>query len=231
MRVLSAGDGYKYLLQSVAAGDGHRSLTQPLIAYYAEKGTPPGYWLGTGVHGLGAEDRRIEPGRTVTEDHLRRLLGQGRDPVTDDPLGLPYFRHKTVEERVNERIKHLDSDLAAAERAAAVERIEVEERERGTRRTVAGYDYTFSVPKSVSALWAVADAATQAAIVEAHHAAVADVVAWMERDVAATRVGHAGVAPHPHRTTRTDRATSRCPLRSSRPRGPPVGATARTTTD
>lgn len=59
---------------------------------------------------------------------------------------------------------------------------------------VAGYDYTFSVPKSISALWAIADAAAQAAIVEAHHAAVADVVALMERDVAATRVGHAGVA-------------------------------------
>jgi predicted transglutaminase-like cysteine proteinase len=30
MRVMSAGDGYQYLLQSVAAGDGHRPLTTPL---------------------------------------------------------------------------------------------------------------------------------------------------------------------------------------------------------
>ena len=194
MRVMSAGDGYKYLLQSVAAGDGHRSLTSPLIRYYAEKRTPPGFWLGTGVHGLGTTDRRIEPGATVTEDHLRRLLGQGRDPVTGDPLGLPYFRHKTVEERVATRVEHLEPELSADERAAAVERIEAEEAEKGTRRTVAGYDYTFSVPKSVSTLWAVADAGTQAAIVEAHHQAVADLVALMERDVAATRVGHAGVA-------------------------------------
>ncbi len=194
MRVMSAGDGYKYLLQSVAAGDGHRPLTTPLVAYYTEKGTPPGYWLGTGIHGLGTNDQRIEPGGMVTEDHLRRLLGQGHDPVTDDPLGLPYFRHKTVEERIATRVEHLDPELSADERAAAVESIEAEEHERGTSRTVAGYDYTFSVPKSVSALWAVADAAVQAAIVEAHHAAVADVVALMERDVAATRVGHAGVA-------------------------------------
>ena len=194
MRVMSAGDGYKYLLQSVAAGDGNRPLTTPLVAYYTEKGTPPGYWIGTGVHGLGTTDRRIEPGGTVTEDHLRRLLGQGRDPLTGDPLGLPYFRHKTVEERIAGRVEHLAPELGADERSAAVERIEVEERERGTRRTVAGYDYTFSVPKSVSALWAVTDAAVQAAIVEAHHAAVADVLALMERDVAATRVGHTGVA-------------------------------------
>jgi conjugative relaxase-like TrwC/TraI family protein len=194
MRVMSAGDGYQYLLQSVAAGDGHRSLTQPLIAYYSEKGCPPGYWLGIGTHGLGTSDRRIEPGATVSEDHLRRLLGQGRDPVTGEPLGLPYFHHKTVEERIAARVEHLDPDLSTEHRAAAVERIEGEERERGSRRTVAGYDYTFSVPKSVSALWAIADATVQARIVEAHHQAVADVVALMERDVAATRVGHAGVA-------------------------------------
>ncbi|HUA49564.1 MAG TPA: MobF family relaxase [Solirubrobacteraceae bacterium] len=194
MRVMSAGSGYEYLLQSVAAGDGHRPLTTPLIRYYTEKGTPPGYWLGTGVHGLGTTARRIGPGGTVTEDHLRRLLGQGRDPLTGDPLGLPYFRHKTTEERITARVEHLDPDLPPPERAAAVEQIEAQERERGTRRTVAGYDYTFSVPKSVSALWAVADASVQATIVEAHHQAVADVLAMMERDIAATRIGHAGVA-------------------------------------
>ena len=30
MRVMSAGDGYKYLLKSIAAGDGDRSLSTPL---------------------------------------------------------------------------------------------------------------------------------------------------------------------------------------------------------
>jgi hypothetical protein len=29
MRVMTAGDGYKYLLKSVAAGDGDRSLSTP----------------------------------------------------------------------------------------------------------------------------------------------------------------------------------------------------------
>ncbi|WP_284305472.1 hypothetical protein [Mobilicoccus caccae] len=36
MRVMSAGDGYKYLLRSVAAADGDRSLSR----YYMEEGTP-----------------------------------------------------------------------------------------------------------------------------------------------------------------------------------------------
>ena len=120
MRVMSAGEGYRYLLSSVAAGDGHRSLTTPLIRYYTEKGCPPGSWLGTGVHGLGTRNQRIEVGKTVTEDHLRRLLGQGRDPITGEALGLPYFRHKTVEQRIAARVEHLAPDLDADDRATAV---------------------------------------------------------------------------------------------------------------
>ena len=194
MRIMSAGDGYRYLLASVAVGDGHRSLSTPLIDYYTEKGTPPGYWLGAGIAGLGADERQVVAGGAVSEEHLRLLLGQGRDPITGAPLGLPYYHRATVKERVAARIGQLDADLNPAERTAAVEQIESEERERGTRRVVAGYDYTFSVPKSVSAVWAVADAATQARIVDAHHAAIAEVLALMEREVAATRVGHNGVA-------------------------------------
>ncbi|VEW10571.1 Multifunctional conjugation protein TraI [Brevibacterium casei] len=53
-----------------------------------------------------------------------------------------------------------------------------------------GFDYTFSVPKSVSVLWGVADAGTQALIAQAHHDAVAEVVEFMEREVAATRTGY-----------------------------------------
>lgn len=42
MRVMSAGDDYKYLLRSVAAADGDRSLSTPLKRYYAEAGTRRG---------------------------------------------------------------------------------------------------------------------------------------------------------------------------------------------
>lgn len=51
-------------------------------------------------------------------------------------------------------------------------------------RAVAGFDFTLSVPKSASVLWAVAEAGTQALIAQAHHEAVAAVVAFMERAVA-----------------------------------------------
>lgn len=40
MRVMHAGDGYRYLLRSVAAGDGNRSLSTQLTRYYAGAGTP-----------------------------------------------------------------------------------------------------------------------------------------------------------------------------------------------
>ena len=52
MRVMSAGDGYKYLLRTVAAGDGQRSLSTPLTRYYSAKGTPPGRWMGNGLDQL-----------------------------------------------------------------------------------------------------------------------------------------------------------------------------------
>ncbi|WP_344309945.1 hypothetical protein [Brevibacterium samyangense] len=40
IRVVSAGDGYKYLLRSVAAADADRSLSTPLARYSAEESTP-----------------------------------------------------------------------------------------------------------------------------------------------------------------------------------------------
>jgi conjugative relaxase-like TrwC/TraI family protein len=187
MRVMSAGDGYKYLLRTVAAADGDRELSTPLTRYYVEAGTPPGRWLGSGVASLG--DGKVAVGDRVSEAQLQLLMGMGRDPITGDPLGRAFPAYKSVPERVEERIADLDPDLSPGAKGEAVAQIEAEETERGRRRAVAGFDFTFSVPKSASALWAVADAGTQALIGEAHHAAVAEVVAFMEREVAATRSG------------------------------------------
>jgi conjugative relaxase-like TrwC/TraI family protein len=165
MRVMSAGDGYKYLLRTVVAGDGQRSLSTPLTRYYSAKGTPPGRWMGSGLPGLGSG--RILEGAEVTEAQLQRLIGLGRDPVDEAPLGRAYPDYQ----------RPADPAPPSAQETAT------------RRRAVAGYDFTFSIPKSASILWGVADAATQSRIVQAHHAAVAEVVAYMEREVAATRTG------------------------------------------
>ncbi|MDN5757562.1 MAG: relaxase domain-containing protein [Tomitella sp.] len=187
MRVMSAGDGYKYLLRSVAAADGDRSLSTPLTRYYAEEGTPPGQWLGSGVAALGKG--QLAAGDRVSEAQLQLLMGMGRDPITGDPLGRAFPAYRSVAERIEARLADLDPDLSPGAKSEALARIEAEETEHGRRRAVAGFDFTFSIPKSASALWAVADAGTQALIGEAHHVAVAEVVAFMEREVAATRTG------------------------------------------
>lgn len=187
MRVMSAGDGYKYLLRTVAAGDGDRSLSTPLTRYYNAEGTPPGRWMGSGLPALGKG--QIASGDEVSEAQLQLLVGMGRDPVTGVPLGRDYPVYKSVAQRILERTAALDPHLDRVGRARAITAIEAEETERGTRRAVAGFDFTFSIPKSASVLWAVADAGTQSLIVQAHHDAVADMVAYMEREVAATRTG------------------------------------------
>ncbi len=125
----------------------------------------------------------------VSEAQLQLLMGMGRDPITGDPLGHAFPAYKSVPERIEARTADLDPGLSPGAKSEAVARIEAEETERGRRRAVAGFDFTFSIPKSASALWAVADAGTQTLIGEAHHAAVAEVVAFMEREVAATRSG------------------------------------------
>src|SRR5699024_2687254 len=181
MRVMSAGDGYEYLLRTVAAGDGDRSLSTPLTRYYTEEGTPPGFWMGSGLSYLG--DGELTPGAQVSEAQLQLLAGMGRDPVTGDALGEAYRKYPTVQERIDKRTASLDPELGPVSRAQQVTAIESEEKERGSRRAVAGYDLTFSVPKSLSVLWGVADAGTQALIADAHHQAVADTIAFFEREV------------------------------------------------
>jgi DNA primase catalytic core len=64
---------------------------------------------------------------------------------------------------------------------------------RQATTAVAGYDLTFSPVKSVSALWAVAPPQVAAQIEEAHQAAVADTLKWLEREAAYTRAGTGGV--------------------------------------
>jgi conjugative relaxase-like TrwC/TraI family protein len=187
MRVMSAGTGYQYLLRSVAAGEGDRSLSTPITRYYAEAGTPPGRWWGSGLAGLGSGE--FSSGEQVTEAQLALLLGLGRDPISGEQLGRAYPVYKPTAERVAGRATALDGTLNQEEQAVEVARIEAEEAATSSRRPVAGYDVTFSVPKSVSALWGVADANIQEMIVEAHHAAVGEVLDYVEREVAATRTG------------------------------------------
>src|SRR5215211_7628845 len=64
---------------------------------------------------------------------------------------------------------------------------------RPRTQAVAGFDLTFSPVKSVSALWAIADQSTAAAIERAHRAAVRDALRFIEQHAMYTRLGTNGV--------------------------------------
>lgn len=186
MKAIRAGRGYDYLLKSVVRGDANMADPNPVTRYYTEEGTPPGRWMGSAVHAFGAGE--IKRGDTVTPQQLQLLIGAGLDPISGDKLGRAFPTFPPLKQRMTDRAAELPSDLNDEQRNDALLQIKAEE-SRKASTGVAGFDFTFSVPKSVSALWGVADAGTQALIVEAHHQAVAEVLDFMEREVVATRRG------------------------------------------
>lgn len=194
IRRMSLGTGYEYLLSSVVRGDGAVPSSSPLIRYYAESGTPPGRFLGAGLAGLNT-GAGVPEGSQVTERMLFNLLGMLADPITGEPLGNhPPHWSASQPERIRLRVAQLRADLPSAERANAVAAIQAEEaeRERQIRRPVAGFDLTFSVPKSVSTVWGLADATTQAWIYEAHQEAIRIAIAYAEQHIFFSRSGRGG---------------------------------------
>ncbi len=62
----------------------------------------------------------------------------------------------------------------------------------GKRHAVVGYDLTFTAPKSVSVLWALADDAVRVIVYDAHRAALASSLEFVEQRVIRTRTGDGG---------------------------------------
>ncbi|WP_420119926.1 MobF family relaxase [Nakamurella sp.] len=181
-----------YLVGHVAVGDGRAGDVgaSPLTRYYTAEGYPPGTWLGSGMAALGAGTMA---GTEVTEEQLRALFEEARNPFTGDRLGRPPAKYPTRQERIDRRIAKLPDTLTVEARAALVEKITADEKETKTRTAVAGFDLTFSVPKSVSALWAVALAPVQEQLYLAHRAALAATFELIEAEATFTRLGRHGV--------------------------------------
>ena len=66
-------------------------------------------------------------------------------------------------------------------------------------KPVVGFDLTFSVPKSVSVLWGLAEPGLRTRIETAHHEAIATVLTVVERNAARTRIAAAGAIQVPTR--------------------------------
>ena len=167
VRRMTLGAGYRYLMSSVARGDGDGRTVSALSRYYAQSGTPPGRFTGAGLTGL-ADGAGVEAGSVVGEEALQRMLGGLQDPVTGRYLGRPPLL----------RSPYVDADGVA----------------HAAPKPVAGFDLTFSAPKSVSVAWALADPATRDAVYGAHRAAVEHVLRFAEEQVFCSRVGKAGAA-------------------------------------
>lgn len=106
-------------------------------------------------------------GDLVTEADAKALFDHAVHPDTGAPLGRTYGHPAVAESAQGQPTK---------------------------RRAVVGFDLTFSVPKSVSVLWALSPRAVQNQILETHHEAVASTLKWLEATVIHTRAGRNGVA-------------------------------------
>jgi conjugative relaxase-like TrwC/TraI family protein len=154
--------------------------------YYAGDGEAPGRWAGAGIGALG----RVR-GQVVTEVEGRELLDSlGVDGST---LGSrPYSRTVSV----RRRDPH-SGEVSLSER---------------TEHPLTAHDLTFSAPKSVSALWALADGEQAGAAVAAHDTAVTAALTYLEGVACWSRRGKGGVESVPgegfialayrHRTSR-----------------------------
>lgn len=79
IRVIRAGQMYRYYLRQTVVGDGRRPARTPLRAAQEQAGVPAGRWMGRGLAALG-----LAPGEDVTESQLRNLYGErGRHPYAD----------------------------------------------------------------------------------------------------------------------------------------------------
>ncbi len=193
MHKLTAGAGYRYLLRNIATGDCQRTGANPVAVYYTESGNPPGRWFGRGLAGLGAVGSTSAPGlpagTVVDEQAMARLFGHGADPLTGTALGRAYRTTTSPADRIATAVAALPAGMDAHARAEAVEAITRVELAKDTSRAVAGFDLTFTVMKSVSTLWALADPATRQAVHDAHAAAVSEAVGFLEDRALFTRMG------------------------------------------
>lgn len=81
MRIVHAGEGYAYLMNSVATHDDTSAPEMSLGDYYNANGTPPGRWFGQGLKGLG--ETTAIAGTVVVDEQMAALYGEGMHPDAD----------------------------------------------------------------------------------------------------------------------------------------------------
>ncbi len=186
-----------------------REVASSAEDYYLGRGEAPGRWVGSLAAEMGLEGE-------VDPEHFRALL-DGRHPLTGEQLvDPPHAKARHVSTRPEDewltaeeaaaqlgvtatfvrrllRTGTLEGEKARAEAtgrvAWRVQRAQVNayaaEHKPPKRRP--GFDHALRPPKSVSILWALADADQRAAIRQAHREAVDEVVRYYEDQVIIAR--------------------------------------------
>ncbi len=110
--------------------------------------------------------------------------------------GLPRDTAVSIEDRARIRTEvargYFEREYSREPKDARELAATIAKHSRPKTTAVAGYDLTFSPVKSVSTLWAIADAPTAAQIEMAHNAAVRDALTFLERQALFTRGGTNG---------------------------------------
>ncbi|MFE8974899.1 MobF family relaxase [Streptomyces cyaneofuscatus] len=164
IRVIRAGQMYRYYLRQTVVGDGRRPARTPLREAQEQAGVPVGRWMGRGLAALG-----LAPGEEVTEQQLRNLFGErGRHPYAD---------------RIEADLLAKGASAKKAFKAGAL----------GRRVTVTGVDFVFRPQPTIYLLWALGDDETRRVIEAAHERAIERVLEWIENEVAVIRYGKDGI--------------------------------------
>ena len=176
--------------EASARGGGRTADAVSYMVAGAEK-EPAGVWGGEGLPMVGAQ-----AGAAATEAEVRAVFGRLEHPTQTNlrtgeavPLGSRPRNFDSRDERVAQA-------LAAEPDATEERKAEIREKAQGKRKPVAYYDLTFSPVKSGSVYWAglleTGRDAEAANVVEAHRAAVAAAMAYVEEQVAYVRSGYHG---------------------------------------
>lgn len=222
---LSAGDGYRYLMDQTVSADRLRSQGGSLEDYYVKSGCPDGVWVGQGIGDLGVSG-------TISQQQMASLFGEGMHPdaraiiaeslaggksasqaIRAAQLGRPFSTYTGQDERLAGAMRFqmqqartaVGRDLTGAEKQAAARRAtdrflagrpggKTGRVVRPARQPVAGYDMTFSVPKSYSIAWGLGDDRMRQMIEGWQETAIAATLRYVEDQALFTRRGADGIA-------------------------------------
>ncbi|MFF9497181.1 MobF family relaxase [Streptomyces flaveolus] len=164
IKVVRAGQMYRYYLRETVVGDGRRPARMPLRVAQEQAGVPAGRWMGRGLAALG-----LALGEEVTEAQLGNLFGEwGRHPYAD----------RIEADRLTAGVSPKKAFKAGA---------------LGRRVMVTGVDFVFRPQPTIYLLWALGDEETRRVIEAAHERAIERVLEWIEDEVAVIRYGKDGI--------------------------------------